>query len=102
MLRRPGLETKIARSEVKLLIVRWIVRDMHLAILPKILAVRVDDRRGVVINSRRAFLEERGDNDDAAIPGDVLQFPRRGPGNFLGESKVRVVFGLAKVLRAKE
>ena len=74
---------------------------MHLAILPEILAVRVDDRGGVVVNTGRAFLEERGDNDDATFARDFFQLRGRRPGNFFREREVRVVFALAEVLRTK-
>ena len=48
---------------------------MHLAILPEVLPVGVDDRGGVVINARRAFFEKRRDDDDAGI----LARPSRAP-----------------------
>ena len=79
--RRPRFETEIARREVKLLVIRRIVRDVHLAILPEELAVGVDDRRGVVINAGGAFLEKRGDDDDAAVRARVCLTRRSiGPG----------------------
>ena len=37
---RPGLEAEIARREIELLVKRRVVRDVHLAILPEILARR--------------------------------------------------------------
>src|SRR6476620_1998810 len=62
VLRGPRLEPEIARREVKLLVVGRIVRDMHLAILPEVLAVRIDDRGGIVVNARCAFFEKGGDD----------------------------------------
>ena len=99
---RPGLKPEIARREVKLLVIRGIVRDVHLAILAQVLPVRVDDGRGVVINAGGALLEKRGDDHDAGFPRDFLQLSRRRPGNLLGQREVGVVFRLAKILRAKQ
>ncbi len=43
---------------------------MHLAICPEQLAVGADERSRVVIETRRAFLEERGDDDRASLARD--------------------------------
>ena len=102
VLGRPRLEAEVARREVKLLVIRRVVGDVHLAIFPEVLSVRVDDRGGVVVNAGRAFLEERRDDHHAAFPRDRFKFRGRGAGNFLGQGKVRVVFRLAKILRAKQ
>jgi hypothetical protein len=98
---RPRLETEIAGSEVKLLIIRGIVRDVHLAIFPKVLAVGVDDCRRIMINAGRSLLEKRSDNHSPGFARDRFQLGGRRTGNFLGERKVRVVFRLAKVLGTK-
>src|ERR1043166_2812472 len=98
---RPCLESEIARREIKLFVVRRIVRDMHLAILAEITPVRIDDRGGVVINAGRAFLKKRGDDDRASFARDFLQLRRRRSRNFLGEREVRVIFALAEILGAE-
>ena len=67
-LRPPREEAEIARREVEFLVVERVVRDVHLAILAKKFAVRVDDRGGIVIKPGVAALEERGDDDHAASP----------------------------------
>ena len=100
--RRPGLKPEIARREIKLLVIRGIIRDVHLAILAQVLPIGVDDGGGVVINAGRAFLEKRRDDHDAGFPRDFLQLSRRRPGNFFGQREVGVVFRLAKILRAKQ
>src|SRR2546423_2058492 len=99
--RRPRLEPKVARREIEFLVVGRIVRDMHLAILPEVLTIGVDDRGSVVVNAGRALLEKRRDNDDATFARDFLQLGRRRPGNFFREREIRVVFALAEVLRTK-
>src|ERR1043166_3600015 len=57
ILRLPGSKTKVARREIKFLVVKRIVRNVHLAIDAEQRAVRVNDGGRVVINTCRAFLE---------------------------------------------
>src|SRR6185503_2584807 len=52
-----SLKAEIAGSEIKLLVIKRIVRDVHLAILPGDLAVAVDYDGGVVINAGGALFE---------------------------------------------
>src|SRR5215217_4167510 len=61
------LKAEIAWREIKLLVVKRIVWDMHLAILARDLAGRVDHHGRVVIHTRGAFFEERGDDDDLLL-----------------------------------
>ena len=69
--RRPcahaGLEhriSEIARREIELLPeAREAVRDVRLAILAEILAVGVDDRRGVVVDAGHLLFVDRHDHD---------------------------------------
>ena len=80
LLRRPRFEPEIAGREVKLLVKRRVIRDVHLAILPEVFAVRVDDGGGVVVNARGSLFEQRRDDHDAELAGNS---PRRsvvGPG----------------------
>ena len=53
-LRVPRLKTEIARSEIKFLVVKRIIRNVHLAILAQYFSVGIDDGRG---GGRAARLE---------------------------------------------
>src|SRR5437773_538236 len=98
----PRLKTEVARREIKLLVIQRIVRDVHLAIFPEKFSVRVNNCGRVVINARPAFLEKRRDNRDAELARQFRQRRCRSSGNFFGQFEVFVVFGLAKILRAKK
>ena len=101
-LRRPVFETEIAGREVKFLVKRRVIRDVHLAIFPEKFSVGVDDRGGVVINAGRAFFEKRRDDDDARVSRAIL--PNEsvvGPGISSASAKYCVIFRLAKILRAE-
>src|SRR5207244_9439028 len=60
----PRLKSEIARREVKLLVVKRIIGNVHLAIFAKKSSVSIDDGRRVVIDSRTPFLEERRNDHD--------------------------------------
>ena len=75
---------------------------MHLAVAAEQGAVGVNDRGGVVIDAGRAFLEERGDDDDLVFPREFAEGVGAGAGNFFGELEIVVVFALAKILRAEQ
>jgi hypothetical protein len=55
---RPCLKSEIARREIKFLVVKRIIRNMHLAIFAEQLAVRVDNCGRIVIHTGAAFLEK--------------------------------------------
>ena len=57
---------------------------------------------GVVINAGRAFLEQRGDDDDLVLLRELAKGVGAGAGNFFGELEILVVFALAKILRAEQ
>src|SRR5258708_2937425 len=75
---------------------------MHLAIQPEERTVGVNNSCGIVVKSGGAFFEERGHYDYFVLPGELLKSDGSRPGNEVGEAEILVVFGLAKVLRAKE
>jgi hypothetical protein len=54
----PRLKPKIAWSEIKLLVIQWVVRNMHLAVFAEHVSIRANDYGGVVINAGAAFLEK--------------------------------------------
>ena len=61
---RPGLTSKAWKprspgGEVELLVEERVVRDVHLAVKPRHRAVRVEHERAVVVDARRAALEDR-------------------------------------------
>ena len=75
---------------------------MHLAVFAEKLPVGVDDHGGVMIESRRAPLEERSDDDDAPRGGQLLQGLRAGTRNRFGQAKMGVILRLAKIERTEE
>ena len=98
----PRLETEVAGREIKLLVEQRIIGNVHLAIDAEQRAVRVDDRRRVVINARRALLEERGDDHHLVFLRELLKRVGARAGNRFGQFEVFVVFALAEILRAKQ
>src|SRR5438034_2297285 len=50
-------KSQIARREIKFLIIKWIVRDVHLAINPTQRAIRIENCRSVVIHAGSALLK---------------------------------------------
>jgi peptidyl-prolyl cis-trans isomerase B (cyclophilin B) len=98
----PGLKPKVARREIKLFIEKRVVRNVHLSILSQVATIRVDDRRSIVINARRAPLKKRSDDHDAEFPGDGLHSLGRRAGDGLGELEIFVVFNLTEIHGAEE
>src|SRR4029077_2236389 len=94
--RVPGPKTQVPRSEVELLVKKRIVRDMHLAVLPEIGSVGIDDCSGVVIDARRAALEKRSDDHRLELLRDLLQLLCRRSWDGLCKFKVFVIFDLAE------
>ena len=70
-----GAEAEVAGREVELLVEERVVRDVHLAVQAERARRRVEDDRGVVVEARRAPLEERRDDRHARF----LRAPRRAP-----------------------
>ena len=69
--RLEGPKTEVTGSEVELLIVGRIVRNVHLAIQTDHAPVCVDDGGAVVIHARSAPLEDRRDNCDLLLLRDL-------------------------------
>src|SRR6202034_3104188 len=59
----PGPESQVPGSEIEFLIKERVIRNMHLSILTKAAAVRIDDRSRVMVTPRRPPLEYRRDDD---------------------------------------
>ena len=98
VVRRERPETEVARREVELLVVARIVGNMHLAILADVAAPAVDDDRGVVVQPRRAPLEQADDERDAELASRVPRTRRVvGPGTGSASSKYFGVLALAEI-----
>ena len=82
--RFPTLKTEVARREIKLLIVRGVVRNMHLAIFSEDVSVGIDHYCSIVINPGRAFFEKRRHNDNGFFPREFCQRVGRRAGNTFG------------------
>ena len=95
-------KAEVARSEVELLVVGRIVRDVHLAIQAHHATVRVDDGGAVVIDAGGAALEDGRDHRHLLLFGDAAQGVRGGTGHGLSQVKPGCVFALAEVLRTEK
>src|SRR6266568_3855508 len=87
-----GLEHRVAEvpgPEVELLPeARLAVRDVGLAVLAEVAAVRVDHRRGVVVDSRLLLLVHRHHQHHLVLPGQLLH---EGDGRPVGDTLGQVV-----------
>src|ERR1039458_7023489 len=97
-----SLEAEIARSEIKLFVVERVVGNVHFAVDAAQHAIRIEDRGRVVIEARRALLEERGDQHDFILPGSGGELLRAHAGDWLREIEQSGIFALAEILRLKE
>ena len=100
--RGEGLEPEVAGGEVVFLVIERVVGDVHLAVDAAERAVGVEDDGRVVVDARRPPLEDRADDDDAGLAGDLRERLGRRAGDGLGEVEVGGVLGLAEVLGAEQ
>src|SRR5690554_4613241 len=81
-LAKPRVENRvaaIARREIKLFpMTRMAVRDVVLAILPKVSALVIDHRRRVVVKAGHVLLRKRNNQHHAVLPGLLLHELDRG------------------------
>ena len=75
---------------------------MHLAVLAEVFSIRLDDRGGVVVETRRPALEERGNDHHAEILSEFPEGLRGGTGNRFREFEVLVVLALAEIFAQEE
>src|SRR5260370_42044400 len=101
-LRVERAKAEIAGGEIKLLVVRGIIRDVHLPIDAFDLPISVDDGGGVVIQAGRAALEQRCEHHDAGVSRDATERLSARPGDGFGEIEQSVIFALAAALGAGE
>ena len=83
-----GAEAEVARREVELLVVERVVRDVHLAVGAASRAVGVEHDGGVVVDAGRAPLEDRADDHDLELAGQLGERLGGGPGDRLGQVEV--------------
>src|SRR4051812_40698139 len=102
ILRVEGLKAKIARSEIKLFIVKRIVRDVHLAIETLGTAIGIKDDRRIVIKATRATFKDRNHYGSFCFPGDSRERFRSWARNGFSQIEKRSVFTLAEILCAEK
>ena len=68
-----GFETEVSWGEVKLLVVKGVVGDMHLAISTSQGAISLNDCGSVVIEAGGAAFEEACDDYDFFFFGDLSE-----------------------------
>jgi hypothetical protein len=97
-----GPEAEVPRSEVELLVVEGIVRDVHLPVDPDPGAVGVEGERRVVMDARGPPLEERGHQHDLPRCRELGERLGGGSGNRLSQIEARRILALAGIARAEE
>ena len=100
--RVPCSKAEVPRSEVKFLVKKRIVWDVHLPVFPEECPVGINDGGGIVVKAGRAPFEERGDDHHTKFPSEFLENRGRGARDRLGEVEVFVVFDLAEVDRLEK
>src|SRR5690349_17420849 len=69
-----GVESSIAEipgSKVKLLVVKRVIWNVHLAVKAPELAIDVEDGGGIVVDPGSALFEQRSDQHDMQFLGDI-------------------------------
>ena len=97
-----GLEAEIARSEVKLLVIKRIVRDVHLAIEALGAAIGVKTRRRCCDKGRVRAAQRQKPRLLSCFAGDGRKSFRGWARDGLSQIKKRSVFTLAEILRAEK
>src|SRR5882724_5605833 len=97
-----SLEAKVAGREVKLFVVKRVVRDVHLAIEAFGAAIGVKDDCRVVIETARAAFKDRNHDGSFGFASDCGERFRRWSGHRLRQVKEGRIFTLAEILRAEK
>ena len=79
------MEAQVAGREIKLLVIGWVIGDVHLTVFAGNGAVAFYHHRRVVTQSRGTLLEERGDDDHAKLARLLPEKLGGWPGNGLGK-----------------
>src|ERR1039458_1775415 len=95
-------EIEIAGGKIIFFIIAGIVGYMHLAVAADDFPGLIDDGGSVVIDARRATLEDRRDDDDFPRLCDGAERFGGGAGNRFGEIEKFRVLGLTRVVRAEQ
>jgi len=98
----PGAKAEVAGSEIKFLVIKRVIGDMHFAIEAEEGTVGIDNRCGIMIDTGSAFFKEGSNDDCAVLFREFLESFGSWPGNWFGEFEIFMVFGLAEVLGAEE
>src|SRR5277367_238157 len=93
---------KISGREIEFLVIRGIVRNMHLAINTCDFSVSIYNRGGVVVDASSAPLEQRCDYDRLRFLCDAAEGVGRGTRHGFSEIEISSIFALAKILRLKK
>src|SRR5262245_53049965 len=96
------LKAEISRSEVKLLVVKGIIGNMHLAILTDDLSGSIDGHSRVVIDTGGSLFKQRSDDHYLLLFGNFAKSFAGGAGYSFRQFEEVDIFRLAKVLRAEE
>src|SRR5262249_37027829 len=91
-------KAEITRREVEFLVVRRIIRYVHLAIDPGNLAGRIHDGSAVVIETRCSPFKDGRDHGDAFLTRYSTNGFGRWAGHRLSQVEERCIFALAKIL----
>ena len=97
-----SLKTQVAGRKIVLFVEERVVGNVHLAIDARERAIGVDDGGRVVIHTRGALLEERGDDGHPQLAGYLGQPRCRRPWNRLCQIEEAQILALAEVLGAEE
>ena len=93
------MEAQVAGREVKLLVIGWVVGDVHLTVFAGNGAVAFYHHRSVVTQSSGTLLEERGDQDYGALTRHVAVELGGRAGNRLCKIEIIGVFYLTEIRR---
>ena len=93
------LETEVARSEVELLIVGWVIRNVHLAVFAGDGSILLNHYCRIVVKSWCTSLEKRGDDDYAEVFGQFAVEIGGGTRNRFCQVEIIHIFYLTEIKR---
>src|SRR5262249_60849516 len=93
-------ESEIAGGEIKLFVVKRIVRNVHLAVFSEITSIGVYYRAGVVIDASCPAFEEGSNDDNLLFLGDLREPFGCGTRNRFGKIEKSCIFCAAEILAA--
>ena len=99
---RNRAETGVARGEEKLLVVVWVIRDVHLAVGARQPPVGLEHDRRVVKEPVGPSLKHTPHEHHTMLPGSDGELLRQRPRHALGLLEAGMVFRLAGILPGEE